>query len=136
MLTFYKRMFKVPYRTLSAFSSRLFASDIETASILSQLNEKMIDMESDPELVKTPHVDVKDNVMYVTNLKDNIRFLSLINVNKITGLCISIEKTMVTALILSRGDTTRFISADDIKIPLRNLGNVIDFSGQLLIDES
>ena len=50
-------------------------------------------------------------------------------------MCISVEKSLITALILNKDGMTRFISKDDVKIPLKNLGNVIDFSGQLLIED-
>jgi F0F1-type ATP synthase alpha subunit len=134
MLTIYKRIFKASKQPLMAISACNFSGDFEASTILSQLNQKLTIDGEDKAIIDKPQVDIKDNVMYVSNFKDIAKLNGLININNTVGLCISVEKALITALILNRGDNTRFISKDDVKIPLKHLGNVIDFSGQLLLD--
>jgi len=80
--------------------------------------------------------------VYIKNLKENAKFLSLLKINTSSALCISIEKLSVTALILNnlrkvKNNNSVEVHPDgDIKIPLQNLGNVIDFSGECLFDEA
>lgn len=135
MLNFYQRISRVSKQPFLAISSRYFSVDLEASTIMSQLNQKLTSENEGDAIVHGPQVDIKDNLMYVSNLQENVKYLGIINVQNTIGMCISVEKSLITALILNKDGMTRFISKDDVKIPLKNLGNVIDFSGQLLIED-
>lgn len=108
---------------------------------MAQLNDKLVE-EGDASATTDPYVyKMKDSVVYIKNLQENAKFFSLLRINTTAALCIGIEKAAVTALVLGNmkdvksGSPVDLHPAGDIHIPLRSLGNVIDFSGQCLLDD-
>lgn len=141
MLRLYSKIFQNRNRALHAVQSMPFSSDKEAVDILAQLDEKR---SKDGSLAakSTPYVfKKKDTVVYIKNLQDQAKFLSLLKINTSLALCIGIEKSTVTALVLSnikgidRDQNVELHQDGDIKIPLRSLGNIIDFAGNTIFEE-
>lgn len=116
-----------------------FSIENETSSLMAQFEEKLAEGDSEGKL--EPYVlKKKDSVVYIKNLQEKASFMSLLRINTSAALCIGIEKSMVTALVLNNiinvdnNSSVEMHPMDDIKIPLKNLGNVIDFSGQHIFD--
>lgn len=141
MLRLYSKILGKPSTKLFRFSSAHFSADRESVDILAQLDEKLM-QEGDANARTEPYVlKKKDSVVYIKNLQEKASFLSLLKVNTSPALCIGIEKSMVTALVLDNimkvesNNKVEMHPAGDIQIPLRNLGNVVDFAGQIIFDE-
>lgn len=141
MLKVSSKIFQKPQRQLFFLPKFFFSSDKEAVDIMAQLNDKLVESGHE-NAEKHPYVyKMKDSVVYIKNLQEHAKFLSLLRVNNSAALCISIEKSTVTALVLDNimkiknGNNVEMHPDGDIKIPLRNCGNVIDFTGQCILDD-
>jgi F0F1-type ATP synthase alpha subunit len=141
MLRLYSKIFQKNYLKKSHLQCMKFSSADDSLDILADLEERLLqdkntDVRSDPYVYK-----MKDSVVYIKNLQEHVKFHSILKIENSAALCIGIEKSVVTALVLNNVRTVKnnnSVELDvkgDIEIPLRNLGNVIDFTGTPIFED-
>ena len=119
---------------------RYFSSRETKGGLISQLNSLKIKAGNEKTRLD-PHVFMKqDNVVYIKNINNRAKYMDLLKVDNSSAIWIGIENDSAAALLLDDPDEVNLLSSADIhkdkdfKISLKNLGNVIDYLGEPLVE--
>ena len=83
---------------------------------------------------------MNDYVVYIKNIQNKAKYMGLLKVDNSSAICIGINEESTAGLLLddplnvSLNSSAEIHQEDDVKISLKNLGNMIDFYGEPLYD--